>query len=154
MPRRDRLPVRGVCEGGSTVSWSWASSSWGINRRYWHNILQKKMLREMKHATPQIKNRPQKFLRERLLVSSTWVVWDEHEAKDSHLSWILCKSPFSESWRIAVDKSTARGESLWNACGACNLNFFKSIQLNFHLWNWYEILKHIKKSNLQNPNHF
>jgi hypothetical protein len=32
-----------------------------------------------------------------------------------HLSWIRCRSPLSESWRIAVDKSTANGESRGNA---------------------------------------
>nr|GFD26045.1 hypothetical protein [Tanacetum cinerariifolium] len=69
---------------------------------------------EMKHAIPQMRNRPQKLLKERLLVSIS-ATCDEHELDANHLSWILCNSPFSESWRMAVDKSIARGESLWNA---------------------------------------
>lgn len=77
--------------------------------------LQKKTTKAMKQAMPHMRKRPQKLFSERRL-SSMGFVWTEHVSFDSHLSWILCSSPFSESCRIAVERSIASGESRWNAC--------------------------------------
>lgn len=90
------------------------STAAGRNLRYWQRILQKNTVRERKHATPQIRNRPQKLVRDSRSESTSFI-WIEHSLCVSHLLWIFWRSPFSESWRMAVDKSTARGESLWNA---------------------------------------
>lgn len=77
-------------------------------------ICKKYTTRAMKQATPHIKKRPQKLLR--------WSRSDSSSAFSklqllfiSHLSWIRCRSPFSASSRIALDKSTASGESRGNA---------------------------------------
>lgn len=66
----------------------------------------KKTTKARKQAIPQIRKRPHKLLSERRL-SSMGFVWAKHPFLDSHLSWILWSSPFSESWRIAVDRSLA-----------------------------------------------
>jgi len=102
---------------GGWISSTSASSPWssGVNLRYWQMILQKNTTREMEHAMPQIRNRPQKLFRERWF-SSISLPCAEQSACVSHLLWIFWRSPFSDSCRMAVDKSTARGESLWNAC--------------------------------------
>ena len=89
----------------------------GLNLLYWQKILAKKMVRAMTHAMPHIRKRPQKLVKASLFESVSTV---EHSFLLSHLSWIFCRSPLSESWRMAVDKSMARGESLWNAC--CQVN--------------------------------
>lgn len=73
-------------------------------------ICTKYMKRAEKQATPQIRKSPQKLL------SWSWSdsisVESELQALcNSHLSWIRCRSPFSDSCRMVVDKSTANGES-------------------------------------------
>jgi hypothetical protein len=69
----------------------------------------------MAHARPQTTKRPQKLERlkelELMLLSSV-----SHPLTLNHSSWILWRLPFSDSVRIAVDKSSARGESLGKAC--------------------------------------
>lgn len=76
--------------------------------------LHQKTVKAMTNAMPHIRNRPQKLLRERR-ASSIGLSWIEHPLRGSHLSCILWSSPFSDSWRIAVDKSVASRESRWNA---------------------------------------
>jgi hypothetical protein len=39
-----------------------------------------------------------------------------HFVAANHSSWILWRWPFSDSVRMAVDKSSAKGESLGKAC--------------------------------------
>lgn len=104
--RSERL-LRLESSGSSTF----CSSHSGSYLRYCRHTLQKNMERAKKLAMPQMRNRPQKLVRESL-VASTWLLFAEHPSSDSHLSWIRWRSPFSDSCRIAVDKSTARGESL------------------------------------------
>lgn len=91
-----------------------ATSGSGINFMYWQNTLTKNAIKARRHAMPHMRKRPQKLLRDSLFesISSSCAV---QSCFRSHLSWIFCRSPFSESWRMAVDISTARGESLWNA---------------------------------------
>lgn len=103
----------------SSTSATWPSST--ANLRYWQSTLQKNIVRAMKQARPHIRNSPQKLLKESRLVSTS-LICIEHSVRVSHLLWIFWRSPFSESWRMAVDKSTARGESLWNAWNQKNLN--------------------------------
>jgi hypothetical protein len=67
----------------------------------------------MKQAMPQMRKRPQKLLRRSAAMS---LPCGAHVPGFSHLSWMRCRSPFSDSVRIAVERSTARGESRWNAC--------------------------------------
>lgn len=106
-----RVRLLGRIDSGSLISWSSGSGSY---LRNWQYTLQKNAIRARKQATAHMRNRPQKLLSESW-VSSDWLFCEEHPFLDSHLSWILWSSPFSDSWRIAVDRSTARGESLWNA---------------------------------------
>lgn len=93
-----------------------STSDWvsGVNLRYWNSTRKKNIERAIKQEMPQIKNNPQKLLNDSWF-KSAWFKPREHSVRESHLSWIFWRSPFSESWRMAVDKSTARGESLWNA---------------------------------------
>ena len=110
-----KLDVRIVrLDLGRSISSTSPSLASGLNLRYWQITLQKNIVSAMKHAMPQIRNRPQKLIRESWF-ESTWLICIEHSLRVSHLLWIFWRSPFSESWRMAVDKSTARGESLWNA---------------------------------------
>lgn len=76
----------------------------------------------MAHARPHTTKRPQKLDRlkefELIPLSS-----DSHPFIPlNHSSWILWRSPFSDSVRIAVDKSSARGESLGKACSRIQYN--------------------------------
>ena len=83
----------------------------------WYNecrICKKYMTRAIKQALPQIRKRPQKLLRWSWFDSIS-VLSELQRVCKSHLSWILWRSPFSERARIAVDKSTASGESRGNA---------------------------------------
>lgn len=105
--RLGRLGLTGCISLSSILSGS------GLNLLYWQKILAKKIIRAMTQAMPHIRKRPQKLVRASLFELASTVA---HSFLLSHLSWILCRSPLSESWRMAVDKSTARGESLWNAC--------------------------------------
>ena len=82
--------------------------------QYWHITLMKKMKNARKDATPHMRKRPQKLLRLKRL-TSTSLAWVEHPLRDNHLLWILSRSLLSDRERMAVDKSTARGESLWKA---------------------------------------
>lgn len=80
-------------------------------------ICTKYMKRAEKQATPQIRKSPQKLL------SWSWSDSSSVESElqtlcNSHLSWIRWRSPFSDSCRMAVDKSTANGESRGKACNA------------------------------------
>lgn len=118
----------GVLLGRLDLLTGWISSSIfsdsGMNLLYWQKILAKKIVRVMKHAMPHIRKRPQKLVRASLFESTSTVV---HSFLLSHLSWILCRSPLSESWRMAVERSTARGESLWNACCQGNIKSKQTI---------------------------
>lgn len=93
-----------------TLEMGWAGSEW----RNCSIICKKYMERETRQAIPHIRKRPQKLLNrsrsESISASSKLQAFCM-----SHLSWIRCSSPFSESCRIAVDKSTAKGESRGNA---------------------------------------
>lgn len=100
-----------VLTGSISSTSDWVS---GLNLRYCDSNRKKNTDRATKQAIPQIRNNPQKLLSDSWF-TSTWFRFVEHSVRDSHLSWIFWRSPFSESWRMAVDKSTARGESLWNA---------------------------------------
>ncbi|MFS8010163.1 hypothetical protein Hanom_Chr14g01293811 [Helianthus anomalus] len=73
------------------------------------------MIRARKQTNPHIMNRPRK------LVNSSWstsnfVPWELHALLINHLSCILCSSPLSDSFKIAVDISAANGESRGKAC--------------------------------------
>lgn len=72
-------------------------------------------MRASTHANPHIAKRPEKLFSSSLSTSN-FVVCEVQALLISHLSWILCRSPLSDSFRIAVDKSTATGESRGNAC--------------------------------------
>lgn len=78
-------------------------------RRIW----KKYMTRATKQANPHIRKRPQKLLRWSRSDSSS-VLSELQALVASHLSWIRWRSPFSDSARIAVDMSTAKGESRGN----------------------------------------
>ena len=108
--RREGRTGRG---SAGSISCSRASGAYLL---YWWHTLPKNIARASTQAIPQIRNRPQKLLRESR-ESSACSDWVEQPSCESHLSWILWSSPFSESWSMAVDMSTARGESLWNALG-------------------------------------
>lgn len=80
----------------------------------WRIIWKQYMARAMKQTIPHIRKRPQKLL--------SWSRSDSSSAFSmvqalfaSHLSWIRWRSPFSESCKMAVDKSMAKGESRGNA---------------------------------------
>lgn len=90
-----------------------SASSSGACRRYWRNMRKKNMRRASKHATPHMRNKPQKLFRWSRSESSSSFA-ELHALLVSHLSWILWRSPFSDSERMAVDRSTAKGESLGN----------------------------------------
>lgn len=104
------LQIR-VC---STGPGGWTGPPTALNLVYCKRILPKKNAKARKHATPLIRNRPQKLFSESW-TASVGLSRPEHRSRGSHLSWIRWSSPFSDSWRIAVDKSTASGESRWNA---------------------------------------
>lgn len=74
----------------------------------------KYMRRARKHETPHMRNKPQKLLRLNRSESISSVSAMQ-PALVNHLSWILWRSPFSDKVSIAVDMSTAKGESLGNA---------------------------------------
>lgn len=82
---------------------------------YCQQILMKNMIRERTHIRPHMRKRPQKLLRLSRFDSMS-VLSLLHPLRTSHLSWILWSSPFSDSVRIMVERSTARGESFWKAC--------------------------------------
>lgn len=107
-------PGKGLDLEKSVCSWTTSPSSEPYFL-YWRHALIKNRIRARKHAMPQIRKRPQKLLRDNWLELSL-LIFAVQSLCSSHLSWIFCRSPFSESWRMEVDKSTARGESLWNAC--------------------------------------
>ena len=68
----------------------------------------------MAQALPQSRKRPKKLLGWSWLDSIS-VLSSLQLLVVNHLSFIRCKSPFSDSCRIAVDKSGVRGESRGNA---------------------------------------
>lgn len=70
--------------------------------------------RAIKQAIPQMRKRPQKLLSWRRSESIS-AFSKLQELRVIHLSWIRCRSPVSESCRMAVDMSTAKGESLGKA---------------------------------------
>lgn len=77
-------------------------------------ICKKYMKSATKQAIPQIRKRPQKLL-SWSLSDSISVFSKVQVLRISHLSRIRWRSPFSDSCRIAVDMSTAKGESRGNA---------------------------------------
>lgn len=74
----------------------------------------KKITRARAHASPQMRKRPQKL--DRLKEFDPTLLSAPHSVPANHSSWILWRLPFSDSVRIAVDKSSAKGESLGKAC--------------------------------------
>jgi len=75
----------------------------------------KKITRATRHARPQMRKRPQKLDRLKEFDAAP-LLSALHSVALNHSSWILWRLPFSDSARIAVDKSSARGESLGKAC--------------------------------------
>jgi hypothetical protein len=74
----------------------------------------KKITRARRHARPQMRKRPQKLDRLKEFDAAP-LLSALHSVPLNHSSWILWRLPFSDSVRIAVDKSSARGESLGKA---------------------------------------
>jgi hypothetical protein len=74
----------------------------------------KKITRARTHASPQIRKRPQKL--ERLKEFDPTFLSALHSELSNLSSWILWRFSFSDSVRIAVDKSSSKGESLGKAC--------------------------------------
>ena len=77
---------------------------------YCRTILMRYKSRARKQAEPHSKKSPQKLLSGRRS-TSCFAPSELHALLVSHLSWILCRPPFSDSFRIAVDMSIASGES-------------------------------------------
>lgn len=99
-----------------------SSSSSGVWwRRNCFTVSAKYTIRATKQAMPQTRKSPQKLFNSSLFTSSC-VSCVLQAFLISHLSWIFCKSPFSESFSKAVDMSTANGESWGNACGVQESN--------------------------------
>jgi len=88
---------------------------------------------------PLSRNRPQKFSSSSRSIPC-FAPSELHALLVSHLSWILCRSPFSDSFRMAVDMSTARGESLgnvWISKTCSNLVYVNLININnISKWNY------------------
>lgn len=112
--------ARNVCSffkrelSGEGISFS--SSFSGLCLMKLRTILTKWIKRATRQAIPQTRNIPQKLC---TLSCSESPDWDPcgllQLDLESHLSWILWSSPVSDRPRIAVDMSTAKGESLGNA---------------------------------------
>ena len=77
---------------------------------YWCTILMRYKRRVRKQTEPHSKKRPQKLLRWRRS-TSCFAPSELHALLVSHLLCILYRSPFSDSFRMAVDMSIANGES-------------------------------------------
>lgn len=108
------------------------TSSWLLYLLYWQNILMKNTMRANKHARPQMRKRPQKLPRLNRFESIS-LSCELQPVRASHLSWILWRSPFSDSVRMAVDRSTARGESLGKACQS-KMSIFRTT-IGFSCWD-------------------
>jgi len=94
-----------------------AAGSEGGDFHNWKMICKKCKRRATKQAIPQMRKRPQKLLSWRRSESIS-ALSKLQELRVIHLSWIRCRSPVSESCRMAVDISSAKGESRGNACHA------------------------------------
>ena len=90
------------------------TSTWLLYLLYWQNMRRKKITRARRHARPQMRKRPQKLDRLKEFEAAP-LLSALHSVPLNHSSWILWRLPFSDSVRIAVDKSSARGESLGKA---------------------------------------
>lgn len=97
----------------SAAACSDSEATW---REYWRTSKQAWMDSAATHATPQMRNSAEKLCTSSRDDCRSSVADSDDGPVDSHLSWILCRSPFSDSVRIAVDRSTASGESRWKAC--------------------------------------
>ncbi|MFS7969742.1 hypothetical protein Hanom_Chr09g00812721 [Helianthus anomalus] len=82
----------------------------GLCLAYWCMVSPKYIKRAMQQASPHMKNRPLKLFSSSRSTAA-FAPCELQALRVSHLSWILCNSPFSDSFRMALDISTARGES-------------------------------------------
>ena len=120
LPRRDGLR----CLSAASAAAAAASASAALGSPaaseleyllYCQQTRMKNTSRAKRHIRAHTRKRPQKLPRPSL-VAPTSLSSEEQLDRVNHSSWILWSWPLSESWRMAVDKSAARGESLWNAC--------------------------------------
>lgn len=106
---------RNVWRRSDLVLFVEGSDLWGWCLQNWRTIFRRYTRSASKQANPHMRKRPQKLLSWSRSTSSL-APCKLQGLLISHLSCILCRSPFSESFKIAVDMSTANGESWGNAC--------------------------------------
>lgn len=109
------------------------SSFFLFKRMNWKITFRKNNRNEAMAATPQTKYNPQKLVKRSWLGSELLPLREMQLVLQNHFLWIFWRIPSSESFNIAVDISTARGESLGKAC--CNLKNLKN-QMNLCLYRW------------------
>lgn len=83
---------------------------------YCQQTCMKNISRAKRHTRAQMRKRPQKLPRSSLVAPTLLSSSLAQLGCENHWSWMLWSLPLSESWRMAVETSAARGESLWNAC--------------------------------------
>lgn len=86
-----------------------------LYRTNWRTTLSRKMRSAVRLKTPHSRYRPQKLIKWSWLGSDSRFFSPGQPILQNHFSWIFRSSPLSESFKIAVDMSIARGESLWKA---------------------------------------
>lgn len=86
----------------------------GLCLMYWCMMSTKYIKRASKQANPIMKNRPLNLFSSSLSTENS-APCELQALRSSHLLWIFCNSPVSDSLRMAFDISIASGESRWKA---------------------------------------